>query len=109
MKSQLISLAKEKGFISPIIGKSVEAQYTNKDFYYLWMCELQKWLRTDWNIILLVHYSYFGTDQDPELYYYSVIDNNRKLQEGSYYMEYEKALEKGLQEILRTLPDYNTK
>lgn len=45
IKEKLITLAKEKGFTSNIIGKSVNAQYTSKDFYYLWLCELQKELR----------------------------------------------------------------
>ena len=50
MKEKLISLAKEKGFVSNIIGKSVESVYSKKDFYYLWMCELKKWLIKNYNI-----------------------------------------------------------
>lgn len=50
MKEQLITLAKEKKFTSKIIGKSVEATHSTKDFYYLWMCELQKWFREEHQI-----------------------------------------------------------
>ena len=45
MKEELIEIATKKGFSSNVIGKSVGSIYSTKDFYYLWMCELQKWLR----------------------------------------------------------------
>ncbi len=53
-KQELIKLATDKGFTSKIIGKSVDNKSIEKDFYYLWMCELQKWLRDTHNIDIII-------------------------------------------------------
>lgn len=48
MTEQLVlfdSKLKKLGFQSEIIGKSRDAIFSNKSFYYLWLCELDKWLR----------------------------------------------------------------
>lgn len=54
MKQELLQLAKFKGFESKVIGKSVESVYIlNKDlYYYLWMCELQRWLILNHKILV---------------------------------------------------------
>jgi hypothetical protein len=47
MKKELIELAKEKGFesITSIVYQIADVENDNPDlFYYLWCCELQKWL-----------------------------------------------------------------
>ena len=54
MKQELLQLAKFKGFESRVINKSVESVYIlNKDlYYYLWMCELQRWLILNHKILV---------------------------------------------------------
>ena len=100
MKEQLIILAKEKGFISEIIGKSVDSKYSKKDFYYLWMCELQKWLRETYQINILICPSKLG-------YWWQIYDEKEEDSiddtTDTYYKIYEKALEKVLLKILTEL------
>jgi len=104
MQKQLIASAKEKGFESHIIGKSVEAKYSNKDFYYLWMCELQKWLREEHKLIvepnMLIDASYA----------YSIyrIEQNGKFAkqlefEYTEQFDYEQTLEEGLKLALKLI------
>jgi hypothetical protein len=50
MKEQLVKAASDLGFVSPVIGKSVFSKISDKPFYYLWLCELQKWLREQFNM-----------------------------------------------------------
>jgi len=104
MQKQLIASAKEKGFESHIIGKSVEAKYSNKDFYYLWMCELQKWLREEYKIDIWItdrsdmHQNGYGiviSGND-----FESIELNEYMAVGTYY---EEALEEGLKEALKLI------
>ena len=98
MEEQIISIAKEKGFISNIIGKSVEAKYSNKDFYYLWMCELQKWLREVHNTYIAIIPG-FG---DKIWYTYQIhADNgNAFIDVEDSWDTYESALEESLKQGL---------
>jgi hypothetical protein len=50
MKKQLIKLSREKGFISR--DNLVSVDY---DYYYLWMCELQNWLRKK-GVLIWINY-----------------------------------------------------
>lgn len=54
--NDLVRLASNKGFTSNIIGKSRESKYSNKDFYYLWMCELQIWLEKTFNCMIGIRF-----------------------------------------------------
>ena len=54
MKDILVQLAKDKGFVSVVIGKSVTAKYSNKPFYILWLYELKKWLKETHNLLIVV-------------------------------------------------------
>ena len=49
MNKKLIKLSKEKSFISRdnLIKPSL-------NYYYLWMCELQQWLREKYEIIIVI-------------------------------------------------------
>jgi hypothetical protein len=51
MKNQLKKLSREKGFISRNNLVSVNDDY----YYYLWMCELQKWLREK-GVLIWINY-----------------------------------------------------
>jgi hypothetical protein len=111
MKEQLIQLAKDKGFVSHIIGKSVSAEHTIKDFYYLWLCELQKWLRDTHHIYLIekpITGSKNGYDSYPIIGWdYDLIMLNKN-SKNSFYMGY-PILDwfTGIMEKDETLEDYN--
>jgi hypothetical protein len=107
-KSILSKLAKEKGFISNIIGKSVESKYSTKDFYYLWMCELQKWLRENHKIHILIYVNNDNEGNEPIVWSYaynSRFDNVLHDDSFNYitdeeFNSYEEALEEGLEQAL---------
>lgn len=108
-------LAKEKGFISR--DKLVTV---NKEYYYLWMCELQKWLRDVHKINLYI--SYEVIDDSEVAYVWNIIidipegtgrkkdswDFIKRISSFSekymmWYKNYEEALEAGLQEALKLI------
>lgn len=101
MKEELISLAKEKGFMAillrPIPYKEGTRWYSLESIrYYVWMCELQKWLREKHEIYLSVvstnktaHRYFFNEDYDT---IYPI-----------WYKSYEEALEEGLKEGLKLI------
>lgn len=113
MEEQLITLetaklAKEKGFIT----KTVTTGFTNDYLLggknvmitemciYLWMCELQKWLREVHKIVLLIH------QYDDNKKYSYLIDEEFIYEFGTRnpnYNIYEEALEIGLQEALKLI------
>ena len=114
MKEELIKLAKEKGFISDIIGKSVEAEYSTKDFYYLWMCELHKWIREVHNIHIEIKnnphsqgneglWEYLTTPIFEKGHILSSLDTPFRHGNGCGLSTYEQALEKGLKESLKLI------
>lgn len=105
---KIAKLAEEKGF-KP---KTFTTGFTNKYLLggknvmitdmciYLWMCELQKWLREVHDIVVLIHqYTetsmyFYLIDQEYDFEY----DNNKLNCE-----TYEEALEIGLQESLKLI------
>jgi hypothetical protein len=116
MKEQLISLAKEKEFESSVIGKSVNAKYSSKPFYYLWMCELQKWLREVHSIDVVMGPERYKTgvnymvqaqkwdlNVDEDSHYNFVVKGSYWFNDNNEYPTYEDALEKGLQEALKLI------
>jgi hypothetical protein len=93
MKEELIKQSRIKGFLSR--DQLVEV---NDDYYYLWMCEFQKWLREEHDIDIIIRK--FATG------YYSEIYINIKIYyEPKLSKTYEKALEVGLLETLKLIPD----
>jgi len=103
MKDKLIELTKKIGFTSAIIGKSIESLYSSKDFYYLWLCELQKWCRE------IQHLDVFVCDSI-DLEYDWVIVNNV---EGHIdhnetgHEDYRDALEEGLFKVCTIIKETN--
>ena len=96
----LLELSKKEGFESKIIGKSVEAKYSNKDFYYLWMCELQQWLRDIYKIHITI------TSVSQESWMYRITKPGQKLSEGLYgedFYNHEEAQEEALLESLKRI------
>ena len=111
MKEELIQLAKEKRFISGIIGKSVESKHSTKDFYYLWMCELQKWLREEHNWHIIIFTDDGDLEYDNVRYYFEVRyiipsfkeEDKDSLVSEEGYKTYELALEVALLEALQLI------
>jgi hypothetical protein len=89
MKEQLIKLSKQKGFLSEDNLVTV-----NDDYFYLWMCELQKWLREEHGIDV-----YCMPVGDDSYKWYNNIESHNPVFTGTY----EEALEVGLQEALKTI------
>ena len=90
----LIKLSNEKGFLSKDKLISV-----NSEYYYLWMCELQKWLREAHNIDV---YATWGTSYGNVVWYFytSYIGIDSPMVSKEKFICYEEALEKGLQESI---------
>lgn len=102
MKEQLIKLAKEKGFESimynQLIIHRIWTKLEDSHAYYLWLCELQKWLREKHVKIISVEF---------ELDCYEVYIDE-KYYVGSYglgktFLAYKQALEKGVFEALKLI------
>jgi len=99
MKEQLINLAKAKNF-QPEWINSFPSDMQNNICYYLWMCELQKWLREKHNIHILIHYNVFSEKYRIEY----IIHMDRELEEEYPEVKtFEQALEKGLFEALKLI------
>jgi predicted patatin/cPLA2 family phospholipase len=103
---KLLQLSKEKGFISR--DNLIEV---NSDYKYLWMCELQKWLREVHRIDVQVLRNKPGYDEyKVEIY---KTDNTNSyihfwIKEEDYikwFESYEDALEEGLFEALNLVND----
>lgn len=110
MKNELIQLAAEKDFKSQFFHPE-PLKYSDKEptRYYLWMCELQKWLRDIHNI----HVRPLGMDinETNKLeYVYGILvkDINRYILLGDFenrvkFSTHEKAFEEGLFEALKLI------
>jgi len=89
----LIKLSKEKKFISKDNLVTI-----NSDYFYLWMCELQKWLREVHNIDIIITSNLLG---------YGYLLYNRyppkNITNSNTYQTYEQALEEGLQTALNLI------
>jgi len=94
IKNDLIEKAYELGFVS-YFGKMFSV---NKDCYYLWMCDLQKWLIEKYKIYAYVIVSSAGLF--PEIFC-----KNRNITIDKIYSgdEYIKCLEIGLQEAIKLI------
>lgn len=118
MKEQLIELAKEKGFESNILAFnlklliSTDKNEINRLYYYLWLCEIQKWLRENHSIFVKIEpYHREVIDEGYNIaFLYEVITLKRN---GSIelhnandrFVTYEKALEEGLFEALKLIKE----
>lgn len=99
MKEKLISLAKEKGFMAillrPIPYKEGTRWYSLESIrYYIWMCELQKWLREKHEIYLAV----LSNNENAHRYVFGEGINSKRY--ATWYKTYEEALEEGLKQGL---------
>lgn len=104
-KKELIKLSREKGFIS---SEKLIDVYDN--YYYLWMCELQQWLRISKKINVFA-YPILMTINDNEIEQenpnYSYVVNVKGITQHTIHQHvfesYKNALECGLQEALKLI------
>ena len=99
MKEQLIELSKEKGFSYSYVSPNFEKAF------YLWMCELEKWLRDEHQIYISVMCSHIK-DLTGETNEYSLCCeweiSDRKDMCG-VGLSYEETLEEALLESLKLI------
>ncbi len=97
MKEQLIKLAIKKGFKSRVFG---DAEITSDLNYYLWLCELQRWLRDEKKIIVYTApFKDHALDvNDAEMYTWSIWGFGAGISETP-----ELALQAGLKEALNLI------
>ena len=104
---KIAKLAEEKGFKTKTVTTKVTNDYLlggknvmiTEMCIYLWMCELQKWLREVHNIHITV------TSISQESWQYHIQKPKDKLGDNynEDYENYEEALEDGLQEALKLI------
>lgn len=94
MKQKLVELAGKKGFKS----KALRTYNLDDELYYLWLCELQKWLRDE-------HEIWVHNKKETKRWSVYVDDfyGRHLLTEYIFIDTYEKALERGLIEALNLL------
>jgi len=102
MKQQLLEKALKLGFKSKISIvhenlKVSDGGITEKLLYYLWLCELQKWIREVHEIHINIDRSY---ERGFYLYEYFIDKNYQEFG----FKTYEEALEEGLLTALNLLP-----
>lgn len=105
-KLEMIALAKKKGFVSNIIGKSAESKHRSKDFFYLWLCELLKWGMDNHKLYVNIrpmtfkgHVVYYEAEAaTPDM----VWDEPIKVEKEKDYVDILKSI---LTEFLKLLPD----
>lgn len=104
-KEQLISSAKEKGFRTHMyyLIERVDIEY------YLWMCELQKWLREIHNIHIQLHYDANNHNWEYRMFllkeYIYDTGYNKVVLSFNKNISYEQALEAGLLESLNLITE----
>lgn len=95
----LTKLSKEKGFLSKDNLINI-----NNSYYYLWLCELQKWLREVHKIVVeSIVFDKGFLENDKFCYQWRVYDNTEDWFTGLEFKTYEEALEVGLQEALKLI------
>ena len=94
MKKELIKLSEESGFESQYI---IPPKEMSELHYYLWMCELQKWIRDENGIYIGITYFKQGNGYWVSRIHYRDINIPEPI--------YEQALEAGLIEALKLLKE----
>lgn len=109
--NNLIKLAKEKGFkpisLTALGVHNYSDTYSNDSIeLYIWMCELQKWLRDDKNIEIDIEYD--NNDFGDKIYKSNIWDGKEDswLNKGKFSFKsgcYEQTLKSSLIESLRLI------
>lgn len=114
LDSKIAFIVAEKGFKTVTVTTGFTNKYLlgGKDFLitemciYLWMCELQKWLREEHNISIYLE-PFWETLEDckdrnkrPEFAPWVIGEYIEESEEPKYYKDYNEALLEGLKEAL---------
>ena len=91
MKDELIKLALQKDFLFIV------------DSYYLWMCELQKWLRDKHNIHININTELDDGNIEYGVDIYTIDRKNFNCEYVGIDYTFDKVLEKGLFEALKLI------
>ena len=99
MKLELIKNSLEHGF------RSIDNLTVVYDsYYYLWLCELQRWLRETHSVIVEITYQMCSTGWEFCSYKFdNDLQSEDDMDRETGYKTYELALEAGLNEALKTL------
>jgi hypothetical protein len=103
---EIAKLAKEKGFIPHTITTKFTNDYLlggknvliNETCILLWMHELQKWLRVTHKIDILINVTIAYSNYIPIIWF-----KGKKIKPSGRFINYENALETGLQEGLKLI------
>jgi len=99
---KLIELAKEKCFNAKAKTEIVGYVGQHELLYYLWLCELKKWLNDEKNIIVSSNHYEYACKQDNGWRYTIGTSIKTDFSSGKY-KTYEKALEEGIYETLKLI------
>ena len=107
MKTKLIELAKKVGFGAVLMQNVAYKAYPDLEpiRYYLWMCELQKWCREEYDKHTFIWYNTLTEQYRIESGNY-IIKAHNPLKE---FIKYEQALEEGLYQTLLLIQEGNEK
>jgi hypothetical protein len=115
MKTKLIELATSKqiGFTSQMFTDTNWKHSLKEDLrYYLWMCELQKWCREEYDMLVLIEsdmltydVSIYGKYALQEIRLSSYLSDPQTY----LFTTYEQALEEGLYQTLLLIQEKNEK
>lgn len=104
MKEELVTLSREKGFMSE--GNLIVVY---DEYYYLWMCELQKWLRDNHSLNVEVYATTVSTSNSTGYRWtylvHGLINHFIFIQDESLlgFLKHEEALEDALIVALNSL------
>ena len=107
-KETLISLAKEKNFQSELLSTEPwKYSLREETRYYLWMCELQRWLMSTHGFYVMLDWWKEDNSNIIEWSYtvYDLRDEDRGGGTDNYYSSPEQALEAGLIESLNLITE----
>jgi len=112
MKEKLEELARKNGFsLTPESIVNLSSKYII-DEYYLWLCELQKWLLNNHYISIRVERFYNHKREKASYQVYVDVDcsntsgafiNEKNKDRSTAFESYELALEKGVSEALKLI------
>lgn len=101
MKEELIELADILDFRSMFFPSSVMwISYKEKRKHYLWMCELQQYIRKTYNIDVVIIPNVIGYEYVIYYKYPPKAERNR-----DFFETYEEALETGLVRLIKLIKD----
>lgn len=112
---KLAKEAEEKGFINHTLSTGFTNRYLlggkntmiNETCIFLWLCELQNWLKNTHNIILVIAPIYEDNTHSKIKFWYYIQGIDDESDDEVFYNTWEEALEEGLIESIKLLKRCN--